>query len=91
MSIGSRLKNLEEASNTGFKVILPNAFRADGAAIIEHDQRDEMAVLVYLDEPPLRIERGEEEDIWEFQHRAECTAKDKIKDAFVMGWNVQFL
>ena len=91
MNVRSRLKKLEEAADTGFRVILPNAYRADGTAITEHGQRDELACLVYPGEVPLRIDREEDEGSQEFEDRAEWTAKAEIKDTFVLGWGVRFL
>lgn len=92
MNVRTRLKKLEDKADTGWKVILPTAYRADGTWIGEHGYHsDEVAYLSYPGEPPLRIDRDEEEDIQDFEIRAEQIAREAIGAGFFLRWQALFL
>ena len=92
MRIGTRLKKLEDKADAGFKVILPAAYRVDGAMIDEYGYRNkEVAYIVYWDEPLLRVDREEDEDIGAFENRAEQIAREANGDAILLSWHVLFL
>jgi hypothetical protein len=83
VSMKARVKKLEAKSGDNFSVTWPTAYQKDGT---ECRVLDEVAYLVFRNDPPLRFDRHEGEGLWEFDARANELAKEVIKSTFVLPW-----